>query len=117
MAIERPGASVFGHCIGDCNDDGRVTITEIVVGVNIALGDTPPSVCRVGGLGFGINGLVTSVLNALAGCTTVQDQSDFEQFAYALTPAFGFCPPIGAVYDAVIDRRGDTYVLKRSIID
>lgn len=116
--IDQPGASVFGHCIGDCGDDARVTIDEIVLGVRIALGDAAPDACPVGGPGFGsIQGLVTTVLNSLAGCTTLRDLSGFDQFAYALTPAYGFCPSIGAVHDAIIDRRGDTYVLERSIVD
>ncbi len=116
-AVDQPGASVFGHCIGDCGDDGRVTIDEILLGVRIALGDAAPDACAAGGPGFGIDGLVTAVLNALAGCTNQRDLSDFAQFAYALTSAYGFCPTVGAVYDARIDRRGDTYVLEQSIVD
>jgi hypothetical protein len=116
-AVDQPGASVFGHCIGDCGDDGRVAIDEIILGVRIALGEAPPEACGLGGPGFSIDGLVTAVLNALAGCTNVRDLSGYGQFAYALTPAYGFCPSVGAVYDARIDRRGDTYVLERSIVD
>jgi hypothetical protein len=117
--VDQPGASLFGHCIGDCGDDGHVTIDEIILGVRIALGDAAPEVCGVGGpgLGFGIDGLVTAVLNSLEGCTNVRDLSGFDQFAYALTSALGFCPSVGAVFDARIDRRGDTYVLERSIVD
>jgi hypothetical protein len=118
-AVDQPSASVVGHCIGDCGDDGRVTIDELILGVRIALGDAASDVCGVGGPGpgFGIDGLVTSVLNSLAGCTTLENLSAFEQFAYALTPAYGFCPPLGAVHDAVIARRGDIYLLERSIVD
>ena len=50
-AVDQPGTSVFGHCIGDCGDDGRVTIDEIILGVRIALGDAAPEVCGVGGPG------------------------------------------------------------------
>lgn len=32
-------------CIGDCNADGRVTVDELIAGINMALGDTPPSAC------------------------------------------------------------------------
>jgi hypothetical protein len=116
-ADDQASSSVFGHCIGDCGDDGRVTIDEVILGVRIALGEAAPEVCGLGGPGFGIDGLVTAVLNALAGCTNQRDLSGFDQFAYALTSAYGFCPSIGAVYDAHIDRRGDTYVLERSIVD
>jgi fibronectin-binding autotransporter adhesin len=33
-------------CTGDCNGDGVVTVNEIIVGVNIALGNSPLSACR-----------------------------------------------------------------------
>lgn len=32
-------------CIGDCNASGDVTVNEIIIGVNIALGNTPISAC------------------------------------------------------------------------
>jgi hypothetical protein len=32
-------------CIGDCNDDGAVTVDELVTGVNIALGLIPVDAC------------------------------------------------------------------------
>jgi hypothetical protein len=113
-AVDLPGS---GQCIGDCNHDGRVTIDEIVVGVRVALGNAAADACDVGGPGFAIDGLVTSVLNSLLGCTSLRDRSDFERFTYSLNPAFGYCPAVGAVHDAEIDRRGDTYLLRRSIID
>lgn len=112
-AVDLPGS---GQCIGDCNHDGRVTIDELILGVRIALGNAAADACDVGGQGFGINGLVTSVLNSLSGCTSLQDRSDFLRFTYSLNPAFGYCPAIGAVHDAEIDRRGDMYGLRRSII-
>src|SRR5262249_58715806 len=32
-------------CVGDCNGDGVVTINELILAVNIALGDAPISAC------------------------------------------------------------------------
>ncbi len=32
-------------CFGDCNGDGRVTVDELLLGVNIALGSTPLTAC------------------------------------------------------------------------
>ncbi len=32
-------------CVGDCNNDGEVTVDELITGVNIALGTMPLSVC------------------------------------------------------------------------
>src|SRR5262249_14246453 len=106
-----------GQCIGDCNHDGRVTIDEIILGVRVALGNAAADACDAGGPGFAIDGLVTSVLNSLSGCTSLRDRSNFERFTYSLTPALGYCPAVGAVQDAEIDRRGNAYLLKRAIIE
>jgi subtilisin-like proprotein convertase family protein len=59
-------------CVGDCTDDGLVTVDELVRGVNIALGTTPIEMCP----SFDANGdrkvtvdeLVKGVNNALSGC-------------------------------------------------
>jgi len=32
-------------CIGDCNNDGEVTVDELIIGVNVALGEAPLSAC------------------------------------------------------------------------
>ncbi len=59
-------------CVGDCNGDGVVTIDEIVIGVDIALGVTPISQCR--GLDANGDGVVTvdellqAVGHVLNGC-------------------------------------------------
>jgi hypothetical protein len=59
-------------CLGDCNDDGEVTIDEIIRGVNIALGSIELSECPVfDGSGDGevtVDELIGSVNNALTGC-------------------------------------------------
>jgi hypothetical protein len=66
--------SVSG-CVGDCNNDGVVTIGEIITGIDIALGNADVSECE----NFDANddGLVTvdeiltAVNNALDGCPEV----------------------------------------------
>ena len=56
-------------CIGDCNGDGMVTIDEIIVMVNIALGDKPISACPQGTRGsVTIADIIMAVNNALLGC-------------------------------------------------
>jgi hypothetical protein len=58
-------------CVGDCADSGYVTVVNIVIGVNIALGATPLSNCPAFDNGSGkvtIDVLVTAVGNALRGC-------------------------------------------------
>ncbi len=59
-------------CIGDCGGDGEVTVNELIIGVNIALGVTPVSACPV----FDANGdgevtideLIRGVNFALTAC-------------------------------------------------
>ncbi len=57
--------------LGDCNDDGRVTTNELIVGVYIDLGTLPLSVCEaMDGNRDGvvmIDDLVGAIANALAG--------------------------------------------------
>jgi hypothetical protein len=59
-------------CVGDCRDDGEVTVDDILVMVNIALGTAPITVCPAGdGNGDGqitIDDLLVAVNNALDGC-------------------------------------------------
>jgi len=59
-------------CVGDCNGNGVVTVNELIIGVNIALGNAPVTACpafdpnhdgRVG-----INELIAAVNNLLYGC-------------------------------------------------
>jgi hypothetical protein len=62
-------------CIGDCNGDGRVTVDEVVTGVNIALGVVPASACPAfDGNGDGtvtVDEILQAVNNALNGCPAV----------------------------------------------
>jgi cysteine-rich repeat protein len=59
-------------CVGDCNGDGMVSITELVIGVNIALGKLPLGECPTFDLdGNGIltiDELMIAVRGALIGC-------------------------------------------------
>jgi len=81
------GALVFGfvsvvflsaasaRCTGDCDGDGTIGIDELVVGVQIALGDAPPSSCNkfpacdVGPVC--VADLIKAVRQALNGCPVV----------------------------------------------
>jgi len=61
-----------GACTGDCDGNGRVTVDELVKGVNIALGTLPISAC----VAFDCHEdghvtvvcLVKAVNNSLSGC-------------------------------------------------
>ncbi len=60
-------------CVGDCDGSCDVTISELVIGVNIALGSLPldrcPAFDPTGNGGVEINELIAAVSNALNGCS------------------------------------------------
>jgi Tol biopolymer transport system component len=63
-----------GTCVGDCSGDGTVTVDEVILGVNIALGTTPLSQCPLfdgsADSQVTVDELVTAVNDALNGCPT-----------------------------------------------
>ena len=65
-------ASAAGQCVGDCNGNGVVGISELIVAVNIAIGDRDLADCPVAdanGNGMvSIGELITAVNNSLNGC-------------------------------------------------
>jgi hypothetical protein len=65
-------ANSASPCAGDCNDDGTVTVDEILTMVNIALGNTPVTACDVGDANHdgqvAVDEILTAVNNALNGC-------------------------------------------------
>ena len=64
-----PGSST---CVGDCNDDGEVTVNELIKMVNISLDLLPLSECSAGDAsGDGeitVNEIVAAVNNSLGSC-------------------------------------------------
>jgi len=74
QALADMGWNVAGSvaCPADCNNDGQVSIEELIVAVQIALNDLPLSSCgeidadRSGNVG--VNELVAAVSRALDGC-------------------------------------------------
>ena len=65
-------APAKAQCVGDCNGNGMVQINELILGVNIALGTFPISMCpsfdcQNNGT-VPINCLIQGVNNALNGC-------------------------------------------------
>lgn len=64
----------LGPCVGDCNRDGRIAISELVRGVNIALAGATASDCapldRDDNGAVNVNELVAAVNAALNGCLT-----------------------------------------------
>jgi hypothetical protein len=62
-------------CGGDCDGDGNVSISELILAVNIALGRRPPSECEAadadGNGALAINELIGAVRSALEGCGSI----------------------------------------------
>ena len=67
-----PTPTVVVSCTGDCNGDGRVVVSELITGVNIALDNQPVSVCPAfdtdGSGDVLVNELIGAVTNALGTC-------------------------------------------------
>ena len=65
-------AEFLAVCVGDCDSSNDVTVSELVRGVNIALGRTDLNTCRVFDFNedqeVGVNELVLAVEHALRGC-------------------------------------------------
>jgi hypothetical protein len=61
-------------CPGDCNGDGTVVVSEIITGVNIALGTVDISACRAFDLNndnmVSVNEIISAVGSVLNGCPT-----------------------------------------------
>lgn len=59
-------------CVGDCDRGASVTINELIIAVNIALGNSPVSACRAADFDnsnqVAINELIQAVNAALSGC-------------------------------------------------
>jgi hypothetical protein len=112
----RASDAAYG-CIGDCDRDGAVTVDELLRGVRVALALAPQSTCPNGGRGIFIEGLVRSVRNALAGCTTIRDFSAFHTFSYQLDPhAGGFCPDLGRLGSLALTPHADGLMLSATRI-
>lgn len=77
-------------CPGDCNGDGRVSINELILGVNIALGNAPLAQCPAfDGNASGsveINELVRGVNAALGGCPDTGSPTATPSYTATSTP-------------------------------
>ena len=71
-ATPTPSATPTPICVGDCGDDGFVTVNELVVMINIALDDASVSTCEAGDKDHNdvvtVDEIITAVDNALSGC-------------------------------------------------
>ena len=106
----------FAQCVGDCNGDGRVSISELVTGVNILLGRGSLDDCPAIDDGDGtvrINDLVLSVGHSLRGCPEVIAPAEARRVS---DPAdlIGGPMAFGRVGDFLL-QNGDIRVLIRDV--
>lgn len=66
------GCPVVSKCVGDCDNTGHVTVTQILKMVNIALGNLPLSACPAGDAEpdgrITVGDIIKAVNNALGSC-------------------------------------------------
>jgi Right handed beta helix region len=70
-AYEYNSAGPPSICVGDCDADGNVFVSEIIILVNIALGNAQPSTCPDGipsGAEVNVTLIIQAVNAALSGC-------------------------------------------------
>ena len=86
LALAVPNRAGAVRCPGDCNNDGEVTIEELVLGVNIALAQRGATACPAldvdGNESVTVDELVRAVRSALEGCTlpvVYYDRSDLRR--------------------------------------
>lgn len=72
IATLTPTSTPALRCPGDCDGNGEVTVNELIVLVNIALGNAPLSSCEAGNTDgsndITIDEIIASVSAALSGC-------------------------------------------------
>ena len=88
-------------CIGDCNGDGTVRVNELIIGVNVVMGNVELSACPAIEcpqlLGVYISCGIEAVLNALSGCpnaplvTPTPMPADYFPTPYALSSLDEHC--------------------------
>lgn len=74
VLLSAPRPSAAQQCLGDCGGNNQVDINDLILGVNIALGIQPISVCPAFDNGSGmvtIAVLIKAVNNALEGCPPI----------------------------------------------
>ncbi|MEO8601292.1 MAG: hypothetical protein ABI629_01815 [bacterium] len=107
-------ASAAGaQCAGNCNDDGSVSINELIVGVNIALGAAAVDTCAAFDLnGDGsvtINELIAAVNGALNGCPTTPRPEATSTATTAEATATEAPPPTATAVDTATTTPADTH--------
>jgi hypothetical protein len=88
LCVVLAGAPAHAQCVGDCNGNDVVTINELILGVNIALGTQPVSACPAFANAqdmVNIAQLIKGVNNALNGCPATPTPGEGTATATATT--------------------------------
>jgi hypothetical protein len=94
-----PSATPAPLCVGDCNNDGHVTVDDILTMVNIALGNLPVTDCLPGDVNS--DGQITeeeilaAVNNAFNGCPGLCGGAVCALGEYCCNALLSICAPFG----------------------
>ncbi len=93
LAATQPTLAGAQDCVGDCNGDEEVTINELIIGVNIALGNATVDDCPAFDTNddgeVTINELIAAVNNALSGCGEITPPTEGPTATPTETPGGG----------------------------
>jgi hypothetical protein len=95
-------------CVGDCNGNKTVDISELITCVNIALGTDPLSVCPActSGTMVVISDLITAVNNDLNGCNATPPPTSATSPTPTATPPGTSCPLMPGKYTITSEEGG-----------
>ena len=100
LALGTARATAAAPCPGDCNQDGTVTVDEIVTMANIALGIDSVSRCQAGDVDHDgritVSEIITAVNAALNGCSVAQTPTATPTASLASSPTPTQTPLQGA---------------------
>jgi hypothetical protein len=102
-----PTATPRAVCPGDCSGDGLVTVDEIVVAVNIALGTFPLGECPAYAGMPGIADLVKAVVSSLEGCPPLVALPDLVPISGRLKSPLGCMGAESATVEVCVANVGD----------
>jgi len=111
-----PRAAHAVACVGDCDGNGTVTINELIMMVNMALGTADTSSCSAAGTSsgtIGINDLVKGTLALLEGCDATTPTAG--EATPTPTPDGSQCGTFNSTFEAIqkviFENRGCTSTL------
>ena len=97
VGVLPPASATAAQCACDCDGDEGVTIDELILIVNVALGTVPVDECPIadtGDPGIAIDDLLSCVLVALNGCGPEATPTPTPSPSPTPTPTSDLAPPI-----------------------